>query len=118
MFADPTYSSFSHQHYSYVSRGMYAQQLERGGDISLAEQVLLLRSEDLFENPSELYAQVVTFLGVTPVPLGAFPRHNAGAYPTPDPALHTHLVELFKPHNERLEALVGCSFGWTKAKKL
>src|SRR5207248_1607104 len=49
--ADPSYLSDAHRLWSYASRGEYADQLERWLACYRREQVLVLRSEDLYEQP-------------------------------------------------------------------
>jgi len=41
---NPTYYSFHHQHYSYLSRGMYAEQLQRWMKLFPLKQFLIIRS--------------------------------------------------------------------------
>ena len=49
----------SHQQHSYLSRSRYELQLQRFEALFVPEQLLVLRSEDLFERPQQLWQQVL-----------------------------------------------------------
>ena len=69
----------SHQEHSYLSRSCYQEQLPRWQFLFPAEQLLVLRSEDLFEQPSGIWDRVLRFLELDPVPLPELARPaNAG----------------------------------------
>jgi hypothetical protein len=69
----------SHQEHSYLARSRYEQQLARYEQHFAADQLLILRSEDLFSRPEDGWLKLQTFLGLEPQPLPALPRANAGA---------------------------------------
>ena len=62
-------SHLSHQQHSYLSRSRYEQQLSRFQALFGAEQLLVLRSEDLFEQPQKAWEQAIDFLGLACEPL-------------------------------------------------
>jgi hypothetical protein len=115
LLADPSYRSRRHRIFSYVTRGLYADQLERWFAHFPREQLLVLRTEDLLGQPAETYAQVLEFLGLRPHSLDAFVRHNRAETPTSapiEPELRARLHERFAEPNARLAALLGRDFGW------
>jgi hypothetical protein len=61
----------SHQEHSYLARSRYGEQVQRLEALFPAEQLLVLRSEDLFEQPQRLWQQLLVFLGLEPWPLPA-----------------------------------------------
>ncbi len=69
----------SHQEHSYLSRSRYELQLPAWEVFYPGEQLLVLRSEDLFHKPAEIWAQVLEFLElpVCALPALATPA-NAG----------------------------------------
>lgn len=62
-------SHCSHQQHSYLSRSRYEQQLPRFNALFGDEQLLVLRSEDLFDQPQRVWVKVLTFLGLESEPL-------------------------------------------------
>jgi hypothetical protein len=61
----------SHHEHSYLARSRYEQQLPRWQALFAPEQLLVLRSEDLFRNPAPVWERVLQFLGLAPLPLPA-----------------------------------------------
>lgn len=114
MAADEHYYSPVHEHLSYLEQSRYADALARWLEHFPREQVLVVRSEDLFERPEPTFRTVTDFLGLEPfVPPQGFRQHNASPAPSdgPDPAL-TALRTSFAPANEALAALLGWSASW------
>src|SRR5262249_37662763 len=60
--------------YSYLSRGRYAEQLERWLGLFPSEQLLVLGAEDLAAEPARAYSRVLDFLGRSPHELDSYPR--------------------------------------------
>lgn len=70
---------YSQQKHSYVSRSRYAQQLARYETQFGHDQLLVMRSEDLFQKPEECWMKLQHFLGLRPQQLNAsLPWINAG----------------------------------------
>ena len=59
----------SHQHHSYLSRSRYEQQISLFERLFPSEQLLVLRSEDLFEKPQEIWEKLLLFLELDTYPL-------------------------------------------------
>ena len=55
----------SHQQHSYLSRSRYEQQLLRFDHYVASDQVLLLKSEDLFRKPESIWIKIMKFLGLS-----------------------------------------------------
>ena len=70
----------SHQEHSYLARSRYELQLSRYEQRFDSQQMLVLRSEDLFENGPHVWARVQSFLQLDAVPFpdGVAPA-NAGS---------------------------------------
>ena len=109
---EPTYASAPHKHASYLARGDYARQLERWFAVFPREQILILRSEDLYERSAETLSHVVQFLGISPTGPIPFTAHNRSSGPPLDPALRDGLSRHFAPLNARLADLLGWDPGW------
>ena len=76
------------------------------------EQVLVLRSEDLFADPAAAHAEALRFLELPPQRLAAYPVKSSHAPATLPAATARRLAEFFRPHNQRLYQLLGRDFGW------
>lgn len=111
---DETYNSFAHRHFSYLSRGIYADQLAAWFREFPRDRLLVIRSEDFFSSPALSFAQVLDFLGLPRWEPPRFARFNAAEYADMDPATRNRLIEYFAPHNKRLYDLLGRDFGWAR----
>lgn len=101
-----------HQHFSYLARGRYAEQLERWFGLFPREQFLLLRFEDLVKDPLSVLNATLAFVGLPPAQSVDLEARNTRRYPPMQEATATRLREYFAPHNRRLEALLGRPMGW------
>jgi hypothetical protein len=112
MLRDARYRSFSHQHHSYVSRGRYAEQLNRWFEHFDRERVLILSAEELFAEPAKVVREAQEFLGLDAVDPADLSARNARAYAAIDAGARAALRDAFEPHNKRLYEFVGRDFGW------
>jgi len=70
---------YSHQKVIYLSRSRYAEQLARFETLFGPDQLLVMRSEDLFQKPEDCWMKLQHFLGLRPQQLNAsLPWINAG----------------------------------------
>jgi Sulfotransferase domain len=122
MLQDENYYSHSFRHFSYLTRGIYVDQLQNWLRYYPREQVLILKSEDLYSHPGATLKRTLEFLGVTNAELNKeFKNYrrpskkgyrNKVAPPKMNSALREYLVEYFEPHNARLNEFLGVDFGW------
>lgn len=122
MLADESYYSHSYRHFSYLERGIYMDQLQRWMDYFPREQLLVLRSEDLYKDAAAVMKQTLDFLGVASEGLDKeyknYRRPSKKGYrnqvvpPKLDPATRAYLVDYFEPHNQRLYDYLGVDFHW------
>ena len=110
---DSAYVSAPHKHASYASRGDYARQLETWFGLFPREQMLVIRSEDLYEQSSETFARVARFLGINSEVHIPFTAHNQTSGPPLDPAIRRRLSQHFAPLNVKLADLLGWDPGWS-----
>src|SRR5947209_6909997 len=61
---DEKYDSFNHRHYSYLARSTYVDQLRRWMSIFPREQFLILKSEELYAEPTAIVNQTLEFLNI------------------------------------------------------
>ncbi|MDP9365630.1 MAG: sulfotransferase domain-containing protein [Chloroflexota bacterium] len=100
---------------SYLTRGLYADQLGWWFDAFPREQVLVLSSEAFFERPADCLRESLAFLGLSPWEPAEYEVHNPGAYGDMRPETRARLAAYFAPHNRRLHDLLGRDFGWDDA---
>jgi hypothetical protein len=112
LLADDRYISYVHKRFSYVTRGFYLQQILRWLEYFSRDQLLILRSEDFFENPYPILAEVVQFLGLDPWNPGKLTPYNQGGYSDIAPAVRQRLQTVFEPHNQHLFEFLGRDMGW------
>jgi hypothetical protein len=113
---DPAYRSRAHRHYSYVARGMYAEQLDRWLQFFSRDQLLVLESSDLFLRPAQTMTRVHDFLGLDDEPSESFPvAQNAISRSRLPPAAAERLRERFREPNERLFSMLGQRWAWNDA---
>ena len=110
---EPTYRGFNHQHFSYFSRGVYADQLEHLYSLFPRERVFVVTSDELSKDPASAYARALTFLGLPPHTLASFPRHSAGSYTPMEPTTRERLSARYAEPNERLYRLLGVDPFWS-----
>jgi hypothetical protein len=104
--------SWAHQHHSYFSRGLYAEQLERWLNHFEREQILVLSAERLFADPSGTVRRTQEFLGLAPEALADMAARNGRSYAPIAAATRERLRRAFEPHNRRLHDLLDHDFGW------
>jgi hypothetical protein len=114
MRADPSYNSYSYMHHTYLTRGRYAEQLEIWYALFPKQQLLILRSEDLFSDPDRVYREVLEYLGLPPISLSAYHTFNARPSGVMSEETRRRLVEYFAEPNRRLYELVGVDFEWSR----
>jgi hypothetical protein len=112
IFKNGKYVSFNHIHYSYLSRGVYVDQLKVWMNLFPKEQILVLKSEDFYSDPPMILDRVFTFLNLPNWELREFKKYNEASYQEMDAAVRKTLIDYFKPHNRRLYEYLGVNFGW------
>jgi hypothetical protein len=115
--ADERYYSHAYKHRSYLTRGIYVEQLRAWMELFGREQFLILKSEDFYADPAGTLRQVLAFLQLpeTEPVLNKreYEQFNTNTYSSKmDPALRQRLIEYFRPHNARLYDYLGVDFGW------
>lgn len=112
MLADPAYVSFEREHHSYRGQGCYVDYLPAWVDRFGHDRVLVLISEDFFEDPAREYARTLEFLGLAPhAPV--YEAHNYHPMKRGiEPATREELDTFFEPFTRRLEDYLGLVLPW------
>lgn len=117
MVGSGSYDSQSHRRYSYLARGIYVDQIQNWRRYFPKEQLLILKAEDLFEDPSSVLVQTLEFLGLPVLDLGEYGTVNKGGYEDDmDVSTREYLIGYFESHNERLYEYLGKDFGWASRR--
>lgn len=110
---DERYHSYNHQWFSYLSRGVYIDQILAWQQYFDARQMLVLKSEDLFSDTLATFKTAARFLGLEDwEPAARAPTVKTGGYAPMEPGSRRWLQEYFEPHNRRLYEHVGADLGW------
>ena len=112
MESDENFYSVNFYRKSYTTRGIYVTQLERWFKYFPIEQFMILKSEDLYSNPSKIYKQVLDFLDLPKHELNSFKAHRMRKYNSIESETRIKLNDYFKPYNEKLYKLLGRDFDW------
>lgn len=116
MTEDENYRSFNYQHFSYLARGEYADQIERWMQYYTADRTLFLNSDHLNSDPSSSFLKVTRFLGLNDWNQVDFSRYHTASYPKMDQKTREQLYQYFKPHNKKLYDLCQIDFGLDERK--
>lgn len=111
---DPTSRAPDHQRFSYVARGRYARQLEAWRRHFPAEQILVIVSEELFENPGSVYDRLTEHLAIEPWRPGRFVAVGRRDYPSMPAGCRERLRDAFRADNAELEELLGREISWAR----
>jgi hypothetical protein len=112
MLEDEHYYSDNYMHYSYLTRGVYVDQVKPWYELFPKEQILLLKSEEFFADTSATMSRVHEFLGVPDVETVKPTRHKSFPYPKMDQSVRRRLIEYFKPFNQQLYDYLDRDFSW------
>jgi hypothetical protein len=104
--------SEAHQHFSYLARGRYAEQLERWLALYPRERIHVVRFEDLVKEPLACLNETLAFLGLPRAARVDLEARNTRRYPPMAEATRERLREYFESHNRKLEQLLDRRFGW------
>lgn len=103
---------FSHQHHSYIARGMYSQQIRRWLEFFHRDQFLFLKAETFFDEPLAVLSEVYRFLGIREVFPTSLEAKNTNEYSSMPDDLRTYIASFYEVEFEALPALLGEQFRW------
>ena len=109
---DENYYSVFFYRKSYLTRGIYLDQLKRWFQFFPRKQFLILKSEDFYSKTSEVYNQALSFLNLPKFSLQNYDQYKKRQYSAINSETRKKLIEYFRPHNEQLYELLGTNFHW------
>lgn len=110
--ANADYYSFNHQHYTYLSRGIYVDPIVSWMNIFPKEQFLIIKSEEFYNHPNSILKQVFEFLNLPEYELSTYEKLNGGDYLPIEATNKQKLQAYFQPYNQKLEDYLGRKFDW------
>ena len=102
---------FSVVKHSYVARSRYQEQLDRYEAIFTSRQLLVLKSEDLFQDIAVVWERIQRFLRLRRIPLPmVLPRANAGSGESD--AVRERLRDALSATASGVKTRYGIDWGW------
>ncbi|MBE9039618.1 tetratricopeptide repeat protein [Oscillatoriales cyanobacterium LEGE 11467] len=95
-----------------LGRGIYIYFLEKWMSLFPQEQLLILKSENLKNEPALTMMNVFEFLGLSDHPTLEYKKHNSRSYSPMSNDLRETLSNFFKPYNQKLEDYTNTEFNW------
>jgi len=112
---DPTYPQYRHIQYSYLERGHYVNQVQKLYCLFPEENILILKSEDLYSQPANVMNATFAFLDLPLKELGKYEVFKQGTYRGGmESKTRQKLVDYFHSYNQQLYDLLGMKFDWDK----
>ena len=102
----------AYEHYSYLERGKYINQLKFWFQFIKREQFHIINSEELNYNMDEILRGVFSFLNQPEYKLRKKKKFNVAKYPKIDSHVRKKLVKYFEPYNQQLYDFLKKDFGW------
>ena len=112
MLKNEKYHSFNHQHYSYLSKGLYINQIKQWIKYFKIQNILIIKSEDFFYNPRKIYDDVTSYLNLSKYKLKKIQVYNVGNYEKMNHYTRKYLNRYFEPYNQELYDYLGRDFEW------
>jgi hypothetical protein len=110
--ANGEYRSFNLQHYTYLRRGVYFDQLRQWHEYFDQDQLLIMISENFSADPATNLDQTARFLGIEQWQFPRLAKYHHSPYSPMEPETRAYLVDYFKPHNQRLYDYLGLKLDW------
>ena len=95
-----------------IGGSLYVYWLKEWLKIFSRENILILESEDFYQNTSDSMEQVHNFLELEKHHLSTYSPANQGSYTRITPSLRKALSDYFRPHNQQLMELLNIEFSW------
>ncbi|WP_428327287.1 sulfotransferase domain-containing protein [Nitrosopumilus sp.] len=97
---------------SYIAKGLYHNQIRKWLALFSKDQILILNTEDLEENPHQALKKVFGFLGLPNEEIKNIQHRKVANYEKMNVETRQFLSNLFKPYNEKLFRLLEKEFDW------
>lgn len=109
---DPRFYSYAHEQQSYLEQSRYGAALERWLQRFPRSSLLLIKSEDYYEDPSASLDRAATFLGIQPGRFKHGAPRNAAPGDSLDRGTQLYVENRLREDAERLAELTGITWAW------
>ena len=99
----------------YFLRGLYIYFIHKWLSLFPRENLLFLKSEDLFDSPESTMLKIIKFLNLPEYSLLKYENYNASSqnyFAQISDTQRQLISDFFQPHNQRLEEYLGIRFNW------
>ena len=100
--------------YNIIRHGIYFNYLEKWLKIFPKKQIFVVDSNELENFPQQTLNKVFEFLNLSPREIPNLAKVNVGKYSPMTESTRESLIEFYKPHNAKLNNLLGTNFDWNK----
>ncbi len=112
-FTYENYKNFENGPYRpYLMKSIYIKQIKNWTRYFPKNQILIIKSEDLFLKPQYVLAKVFNFLNIPNYQTKKFKLYNYLNYPDIKPDILDFLFEYFEPFNQDLYKFLNRNFNW------
>lgn len=113
MYLNENYYSQQYEIFSYISSGIYVEQLERWFNYFPKEQILIINNDDFKYNLEATFNQVFSFLNLSKFNISNYKEWEKGSYKDKiASATRVRLQDFYKPYNEKLYSMIKMNFNW------
>ena len=112
LLTDPLGYHHTFENTSYLSRGIYIEQIEQWLKWYKRDQILILISETFFNEPKKELKEVYDFLNISQTLPNHFISYNISDYEDMNEKTRSGLRDFFRPHNKRLEEFLDIKLDW------
>ncbi|HDZ18364.1 hypothetical protein LCGC14_0877340 [marine sediment metagenome] len=117
MIKNEFYKSPYYPAFAYLTRGLYINQIKPWLNYFPEEQILIVKSENLFQYPKGTLKEIFKFLNLPNWVKIKFIRYHSEANSRGmDLETRNYLIEYFKPYNQQLSEYLDSKFDWDKLR--
>lgn len=109
---EPPNPEIKYPNRSYIARGRYVEQISRLYNHFQEENILIHRSEDFFDSPSDILQETLQFLGLRSWEPSQYEVFKQGGYAPLNPVTKSKLRRYYQPYNQKLFEYLNRDFGW------
>lgn len=99
---------------SYIAKGLYYNQIRKWFELFSKDQIMVINTEDLSNNPNQTLQKIFEFLKLPNEKIENIQNRKVADYKPMNKETRRFLNDFFKPHNKKLFRLLGNSFNWDK----